>query len=364
MDFNLALHSVVYIMFFIFPGFLFRKYLYIKHDYRQFDKGNLFERFMLTLFDSVLILLLSSAIIFFIRDVFEVQLLKSLSYDVFKGMFEDLKNNSLPPKDKIVNNFQDFIILLFFVYTLSIILGFIFYKFTNSRTIKASGVFKKTNYWHDLIIKDFSNNKERRDTRRLVYTLADVLTVINDETKLYSGRIVDYYIEKNNNELQTLILEDTIKYKNTEKKVIPGSLFVIHNKNIININLTYVYADKQRVVAKQIITILYLIATVFLFLFIFMTETEKYVPSIFRKVMFIFTGITILNGFYVLLNKRMDNKKIEISELLLPFMFIAILLGVIGVLKWWLSIIIFILIPILSHNVYNSFKKRKKADNF
>ena len=47
MEFNIALNTIVYLMVFIFPGMIFRKFYYIREYSKEFDKGNLFERSVL-----------------------------------------------------------------------------------------------------------------------------------------------------------------------------------------------------------------------------------------------------------------------------------------------------------------------------
>lgn len=44
MDINIALSTIVYISIFLFPGILFRKFLFIGVDNKQFYTGHLFER--------------------------------------------------------------------------------------------------------------------------------------------------------------------------------------------------------------------------------------------------------------------------------------------------------------------------------
>ncbi len=347
MGFNLALNTVAYIMVFIFPGLLFRSFFYIKHDTRQFDKGNLFERFMLTIFTSVIILLLSYSLYFFIHYILGFNILDSISYETFRKMFEGLEANTLPTKELITKNFQDYFILLLAIYFLSLFFGYIFHKITNTKFIKSLGLFHKMNYWHDLIVKDF-RSPNRNSGHKLLYTLADVLVIINGETKLYSGTIVEYYIKPTFNELQTLVLKDVYRHKKgeqkSEKKIIPGHLFIIHNKNIVNINLTYIYDYKPNSnLIKGIVKFLYLLGIIALLLSTFTVGMHQYIPTIFHKILFVVIGLIILTSVFSLIT---EYKKEFLEKLIITIMFSLIMLGILGIISWWKSILLFLSLPV------------------
>lgn len=72
---------------------------------------------------------------------------------------------------------------------------------------------------------------------------ADILVSEAGATQLYSGIVVDYDLDLNDNgSLDKIYLMDAHRHKRNphEKKAIPGQIFVILNSNILNINLTFV----------------------------------------------------------------------------------------------------------------------------
>ncbi|MFN7300979.1 MAG: hypothetical protein ACK5U7_05830 [Bacteroidota bacterium] len=92
--------------------------------------------------------------------------------------------------------------------------------------------------------------------RKFVFANADILLNIKDEQKLilYSGIVVDYELDAiNPQELSKVILFNAKKYtyfnttKRQKSEEIPGSLFVVDCKNLINVNLTYIFDVYEKI---------------------------------------------------------------------------------------------------------------------
>ena len=90
MEFNIALNTIVYITIFIFPGIIFRKFYYIREYSKEFDKGNLFERFVGTIFASVIILCISFLGYNFIIDTLQKELLPHISYNTIQDIHQNI----------------------------------------------------------------------------------------------------------------------------------------------------------------------------------------------------------------------------------------------------------------------------------
>ncbi len=268
---NLALNTIFYIMLFIFPGLLFRKFYFGGEFTKQFQQGNLMERFLWTLFFSVVILLFSSLGFIFLENHKYFHLQNYISYETIKKLFESLSNNKLPEKEDInISIYLNFLYLILVIYLISIVFGYISYKAVrifNIDTYLSS--FKFKNYWHYLIKSNITNGKKLKNNKYL-YTNADIMLEVNGKTELYSGYVQNYYIDSVTNKLDCIVLKNAYKFivveneknldieesinrqeniyevhktykdKKIYKKNIPGDIFTISNEKIINLNLTYV----------------------------------------------------------------------------------------------------------------------------
>ncbi|MCQ9634417.1 hypothetical protein MP477_05560 [Chryseobacterium sp. WG23] len=312
MEFNIALNTIVYLMIFLFPGIIFRKFLFIREYSKEFDKGNLFERFIWTILTSIIILLATFSIFLFLKNILNLDLLPSISYKTIWDTFNDLSNNKLPDPDKKFSIkdkdvYKHFFLLMISIYILSIILGIITYLVTRTTFVKSIGVLKYLNYWQDLVKGTYNSNND--DTLTYAYTTADVLTEQNDTTKLYSGRVINYYLDLQTNQLQTIVLSDAKRYKKLDNggfeiKSIPGHNFIIEKERILNINFTYIYESKdENKVYKWIYRI---VNTIFILLFIgvistmFFSDIYIYTSTFLRKTVFVICGVLLI----LILNKN------------------------------------------------------------
>ena len=306
MEFNIALNTIVYLMIFLFPGIIFRKFLFIREYSKEFDKGNLFERFIWTILTSIGILIVTFSIFLILKNILNLDLLTSISYKTIWNTFNDLSNNKLPnPNEKLPLKDRDvykhFFFLMVSIYFLSAILGMISYWITRTTFVKSIGILKYLNYWQDLVKGTFISNND--DTLTYAYTTADVLTEQNDTTKLYSGRVINYYLDIQTNQLQTIVLSDTKRYKRLndgsyEIKNIPGHNFIIEKERILNINFTYIYESKdENKVYKWIYRIVNIIFTL-LFIGVistmFFSNIYIYTSTFLRKSAFVICGVLLI----------------------------------------------------------------------
>jgi hypothetical protein len=100
--------------------------------------------------------------------------------------------------------------------------------------------------------EDDSSNESNR---KYLFAIADILLDIKsgDRQTFYSGVVIDYELDANNpQELSKIILKNAKRYGinksngKMEPRIIPGGLFVLDCKNLVNINLTYVYGRVKK----------------------------------------------------------------------------------------------------------------------
>lgn len=300
MEFNIALNTIVYLMVFIFPGIIFRKFYYIREYSKEFDKGNLFERSVFTVLTSVIILALSYLIYTILVDFLGQDHVPYISYETIRGIHQQISTNQLP-NEISPDTYRNFTYLMLSIYIMSGVFGIIWHFITKSSFLKKSGCFKKINYWEDLV-KGF-HHKNRDDSLTHAYTLVDVLIDTGEGNKLYSGKLENYYLNHDNNQLQTIVLSSVNKYKKNEKNVeriqIPGHNFVVERDKILNVNFTYVFEEKSKFIGYKllywVINILSVVTFIFSILSLFYSINEVYTSTFLRKGAFILcTGVLIL----------------------------------------------------------------------
>lgn len=318
MNFNIALNTIVYILIFIFPGVLFRKFYYRGAFTKQFSQGNLFERFIITLFLSVVSLLTCISIILLLRYVFGIRFLNSVSYETIRVVFNTLKDNQLPEKKVFGNIYKDFTVLLLLIYFLSTVLGAISHGIILLFKIDVlSNVFRFNDKWYYHITgKTYDNLKGKK----YLYTFANVLTEDGDKKVMYSGYLKDYCIDDNNN-LSSVFLTNTHRYdytglENTEPsraKYIIGNMMWISGSKILNINFTHVAKEKELEKFKKNVydistVVFYLLSSFTITIFWFDNFFIEF-ASILQKVFFIIIAFMIELLIYNLLKKILTQDK-------------------------------------------------------
>lgn len=306
MEFNIALNTIVYITIFIFPGIIFRKFYYIREYSKEFDKGNLFERFVGTIFASVIILYISFLGYNFIIDTLQKELLPHISYNTIQDIHQKISDNSLP-SDIAKETYIDFAYLILSIYLLSATIGLICYFLTRHPILKRIGLFKKINYWEDLVKGLYYKNED--DKLMYIHTEVDVLIDTGTENKLYSGKLENYYINHNDNHLQTITLSNVKRYKKdknkkVEIKEIPGDHFIIEKERILNLNFRYIFEKKDNsslyISLYTIIDLLCLLAIPSLIISLSFSSVNIYTSTILRKIAYTIFGsilILIINKF-------------------------------------------------------------------
>lgn len=259
MEFNIAFNTVFYISIFIIPGILLRRFYYQGEFTKEFSQGNLLERLMWTIFSSILSLLTSAFFFISIRSLFGRKLLPQISYATIKDVFDLLATNLLPEGAKFKAIYSDFFILIAGIYLLAILMGFLAHKIVISVGTNTSfSIIKFKNYWYYFFrgrVKNISIDK----SQKYWYTEADIVIEQDGKSKMYSGKISDYYIDGSTNTLESIFLEDIKKYKFKEGEPkyelieIPGNIFCVPYSRVLNMNLTYVLKEKGVSLMRKII---------------------------------------------------------------------------------------------------------------
>lgn len=289
MEFNIALNTVIYIMIFIVPGFLFRNSFYRNEFYKEFYFGNLFERFIWTLFFSLLMLFVCYLSINFL--VWSgIDPIPQISYETIREIHNSIHQEtdvSLPDRDTFLSKSSSFFTLMFILWGQSILLGFVLHN------IAVALNYNFYNYWYALL-----NGKKDAPPKGFKYdhTLAYILT---RENVLYQGEYKHHHLSKSNNDLETFILKEVRKKESGKDfKAIPGHKFCVHKDDILNINLAYIYKEYESQwqsffkLLKGIGILLY-ISLIFVFIYILYSNQLPSLDSFVKKLIFFITIVII-----------------------------------------------------------------------
>ena len=350
MNINIALSTVFYIMIFIFPGIIFRKFYFRGNFTRQFSQGNIFERFILTLFFSIISISLSVGVILFFRYILEIRFLNSISYKTIINILNNIKAEKIP--DEFKTNAFDFLVLASLIYAISAFLGALLHSLVVIFKLDIIfPVFRFNHPWHYIV----------------------------------TGKTYDILLEKETNKVESILVKDCYKYhfpeensKEYKKKLIPGSVMCFSRENIVNFNLTHVIRDKDY---RNIKILFQLLSQFFFFFLVIYVILSPWMDSeylffdlkiygILKKITFTISSIFILSILYgniseYFFKEKTTNGKEEESDIwaetiFFLCMFISVFLWSIGMYKWWHTFIVFFIFCLLVSGVVLFIKKCKK----
>ena len=358
MEINLALNTIIYIMIFIVPGILFRNSFYSREYSKEFYFGNLFERFVWTLFFGVL-MLITCYFFIYLFSWSGVNLIPEISYDTIKKVYENLHNVqsdiTFPEEEDFDKKRGGFFKIIFILYTISILLGLI----CNRLAIAFN--FNFYNYWHALFRGRL--NKAPKGFK-YIYTEIDILTT---DHIIYTGKIKNYHLSKNDTNIETIVIENTSKKKMETKSTpyssnrsIEGHNFCIHKDQIQNMNLSYIYEKRIGLLGKLINRIgilLYVMLLPFVF-YIFFSEIS-FLGDLLRKLLFISAIFMVVTP---IADAMIGNTKISKDSIPVFITF--------GWLAFWLYLEIrvlwYIIILLISLDIYifiNIYLDRKRKNS-
>lgn len=359
MNLNIALNTIAYILIFIFPGILFRKFYFRGAFTKQFSHGNLFERFIITLFLSVICLFATISVILFFRYVLEIRLLNAVSYETIYKVFNGLKDNNLPKNEEFKTIYGDFTLLLLFIYILSAILGSILHSIIVLFKIDViSNVFRFNDKWHYHILGKTYNDLKGR---KYLYTMANVLTEDSEQKIMYSGYLKDYCVDENHS-ITSIFLTNTHRYEYKEmknenenrEKNIRGNMIWIPGNKILNINFTHVTIEKESRNFKKtffdLFTVFYYLLTSFTVTIFFFDNFFIKFSGLLTKTIFIMISIFIELLIYDLIKKLFNNVngKVEFKGNISLIVFLIVpLLWTLGVYTWYFILIVYVVLIIL-----------------
>lgn len=291
---NLTLGFIAFFISIVIPGILFRRFFFFAEFSKQFNTK---DPVLHSIFFSIIPGIFLQIICVFFYNLFIG--FESSYLDVFtiiRDITSDGNKETQKPTENFLNNeIITFLLYSFFVFLFSVFLGWASSRFIRfQKWDKKYKLFRYKNQWYYIFsgevlgMKKFEeahsnffkpNKGKAQDT---LLTFADVLVSVsdqNDRKELYSGYVVDYDLKSDDiTQLDKIYLIDTHRYKkkeiildedgneknekNENKKnknslqsrnriKVPGDIFILKAKNIVNLNLTYIPSLKKRLERKQ-----------------------------------------------------------------------------------------------------------------
>jgi|GEM_PF-568636 len=273
MNINIAFNTIIYIMVFFFPGFLFRSSFLSGKLNSNLDPGNSAERLLWNILLSVICIVAFCFLGYSVDTYTNHNLTVFQSFKAediinnFRSMYENQLPSALNESHSIINVF----IVLFNLYLFSAILGYtsqkiVFWTGLDKRLL----VFRHHNNWKNLT-KSTKRSNEYHQSGGIYYTTVDIKT---KEKELFSGKLHDIILDKDG-KIYAIAIQEAYKYytlnkpgddvqidlireesasennidilfhsetdlKFIYKKRIKGSIFTVFQESIENISITHI----------------------------------------------------------------------------------------------------------------------------
>lgn len=323
---NLTLGFIAFFISIVIPGILFRRFFFYGEFSKQFNtKDPVLHSIFFSIIPGIVIQIIAF-VIYSISVGFDSSYL-----DVFT-IFRDITSDGTNGTQDVTKEFINNNIITFFLYSICVFVFASFVGWISSRIIRAlkwdkkHKIFRYNNQWYYIFSGEVLNMKKFEEAHNVSFknnkgqvqdtlmTYADILVSVseqNDRKELYTGYVVDYDLKSDDiTQLDKIYLIDTHRYKKKEKEIdkdgvemidenptqsrnrlrVPGDIFVLNAKNIVNLNLTYIPSLKKKIEkeAKQQrryfkIQVAYLILIVLLILMHFFYKPLQLDHTIFSN---------------------------------------------------------------------------------
>ncbi len=271
MNINIAFNTIIYIMVFLLPGFLFRSAFFSGKFNKQFDSGNTFERFLWNLLLSIFCIATFSSISYLFNKIQVIRFEFDVTVNEIIDSFISLYKNEFPNIFKDYAKLKSIFSVLASLCVFSAIIGFFLHNIIFALGLeKRFSIFKFQDNWIYLTNSNKKNNS-KHSLGDLYYTKIDVKSSNNE---LFTGELLEilsnkdggidaitmketykfYSLDKNDenekkiSEVRKLISDDDpyiiMHHENSHlfcyRKRIKGDIFSISDSNIENISITFV----------------------------------------------------------------------------------------------------------------------------
>jgi len=315
----------------IFPGFLFRKCYFRGEFTKQFNQAKDVDKLLWNVFFSGFGILSTLLLVYAVRNLTGLNILESLNYENINKIVVPITANKLPDKLVVEKTYIDFLSIISLVYFFSAFFGLMCHWIVRVFRLDVRyPLFRFKNYWYyyihgGRILYHTAGNRKHE------FTIADVLCDYGGETHLYKGILSQYTINKDDNNLENIFLTEARALKrikdnlgntiDVKERKIPGAAFCIPYKNVVNINLVYVYKSDKPKAFDQFFIYMLNISFIIIFtsatILLFFDLSFYGIMGFWKKTWyFILSGIGLSNVRLLLL--QIIRKKISIFDWISP----------------------------------------------
>lgn len=243
---EIAFHSLLIVVFIIFPGAVLRRFFYQGEFSKQYDSQSWYHTVFLSAVLGVFVHVLTSLLFY---NAF-IPIDKNYFLDILNLFF----NKDFDPNLLNIYGLKELKLVAYYsclVIAVAIGLGVLGFWTIRAFGWDLSPILRFNNHWHyyfsgEIIkTKDFENiNKNGK----IIYTLADVLVKTGENSStLYTGILNQHTINKGTGRLENIYLTNVSRFKSgfgvdyqPFTRDIPGDIFIVPHDRIINLNLKYI----------------------------------------------------------------------------------------------------------------------------
>lgn len=268
MNAELGFNTIILLILFFIPGYLFRRFYFQGEFTKQFQSKDWAYNISVNT-------IVGSIIQIWCFVIFK-KLIKALDYK--KDILKLAEISTIDDVVKALSKFdiiyfiksENVVILMTFYFLIICLISLIsssciwkivrLFKLDRKYTI-----FRFNNHWNYYFngeIKDM-NDFSFLPKGRIAFTEADILTqTASGETKLFSGILSQYTIDPKTNQLKNLYLTKVKRWKRNENqnyttsisriKYIKSHCFIIPFSSVLEINLNYTYIDENEIKTKRL----------------------------------------------------------------------------------------------------------------
>lgn len=325
-----TISSIIFVVWLIFPGMVFKRFYYQGQFTKQFGTGLFADRLITSIFWGIFVQIITFLV--YSRAL-------NFTFIGIEGDIEDyykkLSENKLP-----LISYQTLIYLLGYqiiLLIIAILLGTIVHKVIRFLKIDVySGVFRFTNHWNYYFRGEILSTSEFRSlkTGKWVSTQVDIL--IDDGTeknKMVSGYLTQYSLSHKTGDLETIYLTSATRYSQTQNKniTIPGDCLIVQFEKVVDINIRYNQVkpviDFNKIMSNMILVIGFIVMTAILIFpwYLKLTILNKILGIIFSLVSSLFGVAALMFPFQKTNDSQTNKQALGISlVIMIIFLFFAL----------------------------------------
>lgn len=304
MDFGLTLFGVMYVITFIIPGLIFKRFYYQGKFSKQFFEGLFTDRLLTYILWGITIQLITIICYCLFFDI--------KSKDIYSEINKFYTSYSQEKIPEFKFSYIQHMLRYLFATTISAIaLGMGLHLLVRFMKIDVKfSIFRFSNNWHyyftgeSLEFKDFKKVTLLENIKVLSTEMDIVVKSDDGRSNMFSGTFTQYTLSRTG-ELETIYLTKTKRFSNSKSpgylKPIPGDCFIIPYRNILNMNVRYNIAFKAnttRGIIKKLISG-FIQALTILSVFFAIIYPWFVAPGFWSKL---FSCIILCSGWFNLMN--------------------------------------------------------------